>query len=272
MPSTQRQFFLTRPTQFEVTYSINHWMDPANTKVDSQLAQQQWDALHALYLQLGAQVEIFDPMPGWPDSVFTGDSIFLYGKQAIASRFRFAERAGEVEPQVARFEQRGYTIHRLPEDVLFEGNGDAVYWNQRIFAGYGVRSDKQAHAHLARILDVDVLPIEVLAPHFHVDTVLCPLNANTLAYAPSAIGANSLELLQGLGVTLIEVSAAEAEKLACNSMVVGNTVIMSTQEAPALQAALQAAGFEVVALDMSEFTKSGGGVKCLTLEAYGYGK
>lgn len=271
MPATPRQFYLTRPTQFEITYSINNWMDPANTKVDSQLAQTQWDTLHTLYQQMGAQVEVLDPMPGWPDSVFTGDSVFLYGKEAIASRFRFAERAGEVEPQVARFAERGYTIHRLPEDVLFEGNGDAVYWNGRTFAGYGVRSDKQSHPHLERILNVEVLPIEVLAPHFHVDTVLCPLNAETLAYAPSAIGASSLELLRGLGVTLIEVSAAEADKLACNSMVLGNTVIMSTLEAPNLQAALQAAGFEVIALEMSEFTKSGGGVKCLTLEAYALG-
>lgn len=270
MPSTPpRRFYLTRPTQFEVTYSINSWMDP-NNKVDPQRAQQQWDTLYQLYQQLGAEVEVLDPIPGWPDSVFTGDSIFLYGQQAVASRFRFAERAGEVEPQVARFAQRGYTIQRLPEDVLFEGNGDAVYWSGRIFAGYGVRSDQQAHAHLGRALNLQVLPVEVLAPHFHVDTVLCPLNDSTLAYAPAAIGASSLEMLRSLGVTLIEVDAEEANRLACNSIVLGNTVILSTPEAPRFQAALQAAGFEVQALEMSEFTKSGGGVKCLTLEAYNY--
>ncbi|MBX3005720.1 MAG: hypothetical protein KF821_07845 [Anaerolineales bacterium] len=268
MPNTPpRRFYLTRPSQFEITYSINHWMDPSNA-VDRPLAQQQWDALYQLYQAQGVAVEVLDPMPGWPDSVFTGDSIFLYGTQAIASRFRHAERAGEVEPQVARFAERGYTIHRLPEDVLFEGNGDAVYWNGRIFAGYGVRSDKQAHAHLERILNVEVLPIEVLAPHFHVDTVLCPLNATTLAYAPAAIGAASLERLRSLGVTLIEVAAEEAELLACNSIVLGDQVIMSTPHAPRLQAALHAAGFQTHALEMSEFTKSGGGVKCLTLEAY----
>lgn len=270
MPSaSKRRFYLTRPTLFEVTYSINNWMDP-QVQVDKQLAQKQWDALYQTYLDLGAHVEVFEPLPGWPDSVFTGDSIFLYGKQAIASRFRYAERSGEVEPQVQRFEQRGYTIHRLPEGVNFEGNGDAMAWNGRIFAGYGVRSDARANNFLAHTLNVEVLPVEVLAPHFHVDTVLCPLNESTLAYVPSAIGAGSLKMLRGLGATLIEIDDKEASKLAGNSIVIGDTVILSTPHAPRYQAALQAAGFQTRAMDLSEFTKSGGGAKCLTLEAYAW--
>ncbi len=266
-PAASRHFFLTRPSQFQIEYSINKWMDP-NNQVDSTRAQQQWDALRQVYLKLGAKVEIFEPSDGWPDSVFTGDSIFLYGKQAIASRFRFDQRAGEVEPMVKRFEARGYTVHRLPEGVRFEGNGEAVLWNGRVIAGYGVRSDKPALDFMTKTLSIEVVPIRVKSPHYHVDTIICPLNEETLAYVPSAMSDDSQERVKALGAKLIEIGRDEARLLACNSMAIGGNVILSTKNAPKFHDALSKAGFDVMPLDMGEFAKSGGGAKCLTLEAY----
>jgi hypothetical protein len=43
---------------------------------------------------------------------------------------------------------------------------------------------------------------------------------------------------------------------------------VSTPQAPRFVEAVRARGKEVVALDLSEFRKAGGGAKCLTLEAY----
>lgn len=266
-PATARRFYLTRPTLFQIEYKINKWMD-TKVQVDLGRAQAQWDALHQLYLDLGAQVEVFEPSPGWPDSVFTGDSIFLYGKKAIASRFRYAERSGEVAPQVQRFEERGYTVHELPEGVFFEGNGEAVYWNGKIIAGYGVRSDRAALDFMAKTLGVEVIPLHVRAPHFHVDTIICPLSDTTLAYVPTAMDADSQQTIKNLGANLIHIEREEAAYLACNSMSVAGNVIVSTLQAPKFHKALEKAGFEVRPLDLSEFAKSGGGAKCLTLEAY----
>jgi N-dimethylarginine dimethylaminohydrolase len=45
---------------------------------------------------------------------------------------------------------------------------------------------------------------------------------------------------------------------------------MSTPLAPHAADQLRAQGLEVLALDLSEFRKAGGGAKCLTLEAYRY--
>jgi N-dimethylarginine dimethylaminohydrolase len=267
-PATARRFYLTKPTQFQIQYSINKWMN-TKVQVDPGKAQAQWDALYELYRQLGAEIEVFEPLEGWPDSVFTGDSIFLYGKQAIASRFRFAERAGEVAPQVERFKARGYKVHTLPEGVHFEGNGEAVYWNGRIIAGYGVRSDREALDFMAKTLGVEVVPLQIRAPHFHVDTIICPLDENTLAYVPTAMDEESQKTVKNLGASkVIHIDREEAKLLACNSMSVAGKVIVSTANAPQFHAALEKAGFEVRPLDLSEFAKSGGGAKCLTLEAY----
>lgn len=266
-PAASRRLFLTKPTKFRIEYSINPWMDPKN-QVDKEKAAQQWESLYQAYLKVGAHVEVFEPANGWPDAVFTGDSIFLYGKHAIASRFRYPERSGEVEPMVERFRARGYTIHQLPEGLFFEGNGEAIWWNGKILGGYGVRSDRRALDFVAKALDVEVVPLRMLPPHFHVDTCICPLNNHTLAYVPAGLDEESVARIKKLDAELIEIDAEEALLFACNSMSLDENVIVSTTKAARFNKALDKAGFQVVPLDLSEFGKSGGGAKCLTLEAY----
>lgn len=268
-PAPKRRFYLTKASQFKITYAINPWMNPKN-QVDKAIAQKEWEAVHAAYLKLGAEVEVFEPLKGWPDSVFVGDSIFLYGKHAFASRFRYPERSGEVSPLVERFAVKGYEIINMPDGLFFEGNGEMVLWGDRIIAGYGVRSDLKALEFVEKTLGVPVVKIRVMPPHFHVDTCVCPLDDHTLAYVPQGMDEDSVETLKGLGANLIEIDNEEALKLACNSMAIGKDVILSTTEAPKFSEDLAKAGFEPMPLDLREFAKSGGGAKCLTLEAYKY--
>lgn len=267
--AAERRFYLAKPTHFQIKYSINPWMSTKN-QVDIKEAQSQWDNLLQIYKKIGVQVEVFEPADGWPDSVFVGDSIFLYGKHAIASRFRYPERAGEVEPLVETFKSRGYEIHTVPDGLFFEGNGEAVAWNDLVIAGYGVRSDRKALDFMADTLGVQVVPIRVMPPHFHVDTTICPLDDHTLAYVPSGMDEESQERVKALGADLIEIDQEEALQLASNSMALDRTVVISSPRAPIFNAALEKAGFQPQPLDLSEYAKSGGGAKCLTLEAYKY--
>lgn len=266
-PASQRRFFLFKPNNFKIAYSINPWMNPKN-KVNLDVAKKQWESLLEAYKSVGAQVEVFEDLKGWPDSVFGGDSVFLYGKEAFASRFRYPERSGEVEPMAERFRERGYNIHYPPDGLFFEGNGEAIVWNGMIFGGYGVRSDRKAIEFIGETLGIKTLPIRVMPPHFHVDTVLCPLSDDLLAYVPSGMDEDSQAAVEKLGVKLISIDQEEALQLACNSMALDKNVIVSTPNSPKFDAELKKAGFEVLALDLSEFAKSGGGAKCLTLEAY----
>ena len=150
----------------------------------------------------------------------------------------------------------------------FEGNAEAILWNGIILAGHGVRSDREAMLHLGKTINLEILPLEIKAPYFHLDMAICPLNDRTLAYVPDAFTDESRKKVEGLDAQLIAIDQEEGLILACNSMSVNNTVILSTQKVSRFPAALQQAGFDVLALDLSEFAKSGGGAKCLTLEAY----
>ncbi|MCH7663688.1 MAG: hypothetical protein IH859_07450 [Chloroflexi bacterium] len=66
----------------------------------------------------------------------------------------------------------------------------------------------------------------------------------------------------------IAIDSKEAQMMACNSKAVGETVVVSTKQAPKFVADVKALGLNVVELELSEFLKAGAGAKCLTLEAY----
>jgi N-dimethylarginine dimethylaminohydrolase len=268
MPSNrERHFYLIPPTYFSIEYAINDWMDPSN-QADKALAQTQWEMLFQSYKDLGVKVESFEAVPGLPDQVFPGDSVFLYGNHAVLSNFQVPERAGEVAPMRERFTQKGFEIHTMPAGTHFEGNAEAIMWNGKLLGGFGVRSDKAAPEYLSTILKLDLIPLEIKAPYFHLDMAICPLNKNTLAYVPDAFTIESRKRVEALDANLIPIEKEEGLNLACNSMSVNNTVILSTTKVDKFPADLQQAGFNVIALDLSEFAKSGGGAKCLTLEAY----
>src|SRR4051812_37528413 len=67
-----RRYLMCPPTYFDVSYAINPWMD-LTIPVDRELAQRQWDALVATYLDAGAEIEVLTPQPGLPDLVFTAN-------------------------------------------------------------------------------------------------------------------------------------------------------------------------------------------------------
>jgi N-dimethylarginine dimethylaminohydrolase len=167
-----------------------------------------------------------------------------------------------------RFARRGYHVEQLPEGMHFEGNAEAIHWNGMLLAGWGVRSDRSALDHLCARLDLELHAFQLAAPYYHFDVCLAPIDERTALYYPGAFTAQGREQLARLVPRLIAVNEREAKALACNSVSVHGTVVMSTTQAPRVAELLCAAGKRVVALDVSEFQKAGGGVKCLTLEAY----
>jgi N-dimethylarginine dimethylaminohydrolase len=255
---------MCRPDHYGVEYEINAWMH-VDVPVDHPRAKQQWQALYRAYEALGVSVELVEPVAGLPDMVFTANAGVLHGDDVVLSRFRHSERQGE-EPHWRRaFEQRGLRVHSMPADVAFEGAGDALFVGDRLFAGYGMRTDRAAHPLVARALGVDVVSLELIDPRFyHLDTCFCPLNDSTVLFAPAAFAPRSARAVRRLVPHVIEVPVEVAEGFACNAITVG-TRVLSSLAAEDIEGPLHEAGFDTMALPMSEFIKAGGGVRCLSL-------
>jgi N-dimethylarginine dimethylaminohydrolase len=87
-------------------------------------------------------------------------------------------------------------------------------------------------------------------------------------YYPGAFDEYGRSVLKDQIAKLVEVSAEEAISFSCNAVVVGRTVILN-QGAPKLAASLGDLGYSIRPLEFTEFIKSGGSAKCMTLRLDG---
>ena len=153
----------------------------------------------------------------------------------------------------------------LPAEVRFEGEGDMLRCGELLVAGYRFRSDQEAAYWIGELLEREVLSLELVDSWFyHLDTCLCPLAEGTVLYYPDAFTAGSRRAIRRRFPDAITVSLREAQRFVCNSAVIGRHVVMSGK-CPMAKAELQARGYLVHEVDVSEVLKAGGGAKCLVL-------
>lgn len=254
------------PEFFEVAYAINPWM--VSGAVDATRAQAQWHSLHGVLSQY-AEVATMPAVAGLPDLPFTANAGVVRGNVFVPSRFRHPERAGE-EPVFTRwFREQGFVVRELPEAMISEGAGDALVDPEQgcLWMGHGFRSDLGAAPALAALLDVEVVPLGLIDPRFyHLDTCFCPLPGGGAMYVPAAFDARSRSAIEAripraLRITLTE---DEAAAFTCNAVVLGDRIFMNRRtERVAHQ--LEHFGLEVHPVEVDEFIKAGGSVRCLTL-------
>lgn len=266
--SSASRYLMCRPTYFDVCYVINPWMEANVNCLDAEKARRQWQSLYEAVAR-HCDVELVDPQPGLPDMTFTANAGVVRGDRAVVSRFLCAERAGEEEHFENWFRARGFRVYKTPVGVPFEGAGDCV-WDQAggwLWAGHGFRSAREAHGYLAEWLDAEVVSLRLVDGRFyHLDTCFCSLKGGYLVYYPPAFDAPSLAQIESRvpKEKRIPVGERDAARLACNIVNIDDAVILNCVS-PELEARLRGAGFDVTQVDMSEFLRSGGSARCLTL-------
>jgi len=265
--ATARSYLMCPPTYFTVTYSINPWMRP-DQPTDPDRAMRQWEQLRQIYLGLGHTVQVIDPVPGLPDMVFAANGATVIDGTVLGAKFRFPERAAEAGAYLGWFRASGYRDVR-PARLINEGEGDILFAGRALFAGHGFRTDLAAHAQLEETFGVRVISVRLVDPRFyHLDTAMCVLDDDTVAYYPEAFDDASRAALAAHFTELIEADDSDAEVLGLNAVSDGRHVVLPAQ-ATELADKLAAHGFEPIGVDLSELRKSGGGPKCCTLELRG---
>lgn len=266
--SSEPHILMCPPTYFGVEYEINPWMD-RRREVDQDRAVSQWSGLRHLLSRLGARISLLDPLPGMPDFVFTANAGLVFGNDIYLARFRHPQRQVEAPHSLKWFNERGFRVTELPTDFYFEGAGDALFCGDTLLAGYRIRSDVQAHQWVGHKVDCRVIPLELVDPSFyHLDTCFCPLSPSTAIYYPEAFDQYAQRAVADVVQDLIEVDRKEAAAFACNSVVVGRSVVTNVG-CPCLHDELRRRGYEPIETPVDEFIKAGGGAKCLTLRLDG---
>jgi arginine dihydrolase len=266
---SRKKILMCPPDFFGVAYVINPWMEGQYGRADSAEALRQWLDLKTR-VERHADVLLLAPRPGLPDLVFTANAGLPAKDKVVISRFRYPERRGEEALFRSWFETHGFEVIDPPENLFFEGAGDALRDAARdlFWVGHGFRSDAGMAPFLEKALDARAVPLGLTDPRFyHLDTCFCPLPGGFLLYFPEAFDSASRATIEAIVPQdrRIPVNDADAEDFCCNAVALDRTVILNAAS-PDLRARLASAGFLVEPTPLTQFMKAGGAAKCLTLE------
>lgn len=268
-----REYVAVKPSHFRVDYQINPFMDLAD-QPDPQLAMRQWEALVATMTEVGAAVHVIPQRADAPDMVYAmnlGLGVVRPDgeRQVVLSHMRFAERRMETGSAEQWFREHGWTTSCVGKDGVGPAveAGDAFAWGDALVVGYGPRTDELALKAVAAELGVRVRGLRTTHPAmYHLDLAFCPLDERRAIVCPAAFDDASAQALLALVPEPLVISEEEALTTFCaNSIVVGETVVMPAAEGnERVRAQLEAWGFAVRVVDVREFHKGGGSVRCLT--------
>ncbi len=260
---------MCRPEYYSVEYVINPWMEGNVHRASPRRAAAQWERLYA-FLEERADIELIEPQPGLPDMVFTANAALVAGSRVLPARFYHGQRRKEEEHFKHWFRSRSFEITSFPEDVPFEGAGDAFLDAGRkcLWAAYGERTDLAAHPLLAAALDIEVVSLRLTDSRFyHLDTCFCLPGDGLLLYFPEAFDRDSRKRIEERVPEDYRITVSEEDALAfaCNAVVLGRELVLN-RASESLRLRLEECGFSIVEIELTEFIKAGGAAKCLVLD------
>jgi ornithine aminotransferase len=275
---TTAHLMMSSPEHFEVSYTINPWMDPSQWSVSAEQltrdARRGWTDLKATYERLGARIEVQPAVRGLPDMVFTANAAVVLDRKVLLARFLCGERQGEEVHNRAFFEDlkaRGEVdqIVEPPAGLAFEGAGDAIWDATRrlIWTGYGQRSSRDVFRTIEALYGVPAIALELIDPRFyHLDTCFCVLSGGDILWYPKAFSENAANAVREIvgEDKLIEAPDEDALNLGVNSVCIGRDVVLC-HASPATRAQLTARGYRPHVVPLDSFNRSGGAAYCLTL-------
>ena len=265
-----RHYVMVEPTHFRVDYAINPYMDLAD-QPDPALALHEWRTLVSTIEGAGGRVDVMPQREDSPDMVYAMNLglgvVRPTGPSVVMSHMRYPQRRQEGLSAAPWFESHGYATSYVGRDGVGAHleSGDAFPWNGELLVGYGPRTDELALKHLATDLGIAVRGFRIVHPAmYHFDLVFCPLDERRAIVAPSALDWASAEaLLDLVPEPLVLTEEENLASFASNSIVIGSTIIMPACP-DRVREQLEDWGFTIELVDVTEFHKGGGSIRCMT--------
>lgn len=267
---------------FDDGFAINPYMD-ANVAVDVQSAKAEHASIMQALKEAGVEVIQVDAPANCQDGVYTANWGLCRGNKVVLSNLP-NKRKGE-EPYAEKvLRDLGNEVIKVPDNLHFSGQGDALPCGDRLFVGSTYRTDPAVHEFLADRLGFEVIGLRTVPKlddsgqpmineitgwpdslFYDIDLALAVISPDLIAWCPEAFTEESQDKIKQLKINRIEVLLEEAvQGFACNLVSTGETVIMSAH-APILQTSLQARGLKTLTPEVKELGKGGGYIRCTTL-------
>ncbi len=225
--------------------------------IDLATAQEQHHAYEKLLDKLGARVISLPAEPDLPDSMFVEDPAIVLDELAVILPLGTDTRRREapsLAQALAKFRKLAYVT--LPGAL--EG-GDVLRIGRKLFIGLTQRSNAEGIRQLAAILaphNYEVIAVPVTGC-LHLKSAVTLLGRNTLLANRAWFDTTPLA-----GHEWIDVDPAEPH--AANALALAGTIIFPASF-PRTRARIEARGFRVSPLDISELQKAESGLTCSSL-------
>lgn len=256
-----KKVLMCPPTQYEIAYEINPWMH-VEDQPNKKAAFEQWNTIYQLYLKLGIEVSLINQVNGLPDMVFTANGGVAKDKIFVSGNYRFKERKGEERYFQQWFKEHGYEVKTLKH--FQGGEGDALFYKDTLYLGYGFRSDEESHKELGELFNVPIVSLKLINPYFYdFDTTFCPLGDRGVLVYPEGFDEEGKRRSNDIP-GMIPLTREQANNFVCNSVYINGKLLVSFVDDD-LKKKLSTLDIEPILCNVSEFKKAGGGIKCLTL-------
>jgi dimethylargininase len=225
--------------------------------IDLAVAQQQHRNYEKTLEQLGAKVISLSAEPDLPDSMFVEDPALVVDELAVIMPLGTPSRRLEAESlarALAPYRQLVY----ITAPATMEG-GDLLRIGKRIYAGLSRRTNEEGIRQLTALLtpyDYEIIPVPVTGC-LHLKSAVTSLGNDTLV-ANRAWFQND----PFAGYTWIDVSSDEPH--AANALAIDHHIIFPASF-PHTKGRIEAAGFPVIPIDISELQKAESGLTCSSL-------
>ncbi len=208
----------------------------------------------------GLEVTVLEAEEDYPDSVFVEDPAIVTSDFAVITNPGADSRKGEteaIESAIKEFYSVD-NIHRIESPATLDG-GDIIQVNNILYAGISDRTNTAGVEQLSEIagnygyktfgIEIEnMLHLKSGASYIGDDTVLI---TGMFLGRPGFLKYNQIIL-------------GDSEDYAANSVRVNDYLIIPSGY-PMVKKKLEAAGFKLITLDVSEFRKLDGGLSCLSL-------
>lgn len=269
---------------FSDQFAINAYMD-SHVPVDVNKAISEHQQIKNALEQAGVEIVKVDAPKECQDGVYTANWALCRGNKAIMSRL--PNKRKDEEPYAEeQLKLLGFEIIKVPNELRFSGQGDALPCGNFLFAGSTYRTDPEVHKFLADTLGYEVISLQTIPKKglwglgrdvtnpttgwadsffYDIDLALSVIREDLIAWCPKAFTPESAKKIRALPIKKIEVSLKEAKKaFACNLVSTGETVVMSAF-APQLKANLEKLGIKTITPEVRELGKGGGYIRCTSL-------
>jgi len=234
---------------------------------DIRAAQAQHRELAEAYQHFGVRIHTPRLEPELPLQVYTRDSSVMTPFGAIITAMSNWWRRGENYAAIRNYERLGIPIYDMVTAGTFEGGDFNVIEDKCVLIGCGGdRTQEEAARQVESWFRREGWETRLAffdEYYVHIDLMVVPIARKLTAVCLDCTEPALVDWLKSKGHEIIGVPFQDTMNLGCNFMSLGRDRVIAPKSSRALIEQLRARGFDVVEVDMSEISKTGGGIHCM---------